>query len=61
MTEQKIREAYGQHCCAYGIVATVADFILFKAGYLAMLNSLERADSVLRVPALYYLPEGITK
>jgi hypothetical protein len=60
MTEQKIREAYGQHCCASGIVATVADFTLFKAGYIAMLNSLERAGGCGGME-LYYLPNGVTR
>lgn len=60
MTEEKIREAYGQHCCASGIVATVADFTLFKIGYLALLNSLEFVGSN-KVKSLYRLPEGVTK
>lgn len=59
MTEQKIREAFRKFAKEHDNIYD--DWDSFKAGYLAMLNSLERADSVLRVPALYYLPEGITK
>lgn len=69
-TEEKIREAYERITTESGFKQTVGGFILFKAGYLAMLNSLERMGSQQVVNSrtgkgrnapLYILPEGVTK
>jgi len=59
-TEQKIREAYERITTESGFKQTVGGFICFKAGYLAMLNSLERAGGCGGME-LYYLPNGVTR
>lgn len=65
MNEEKIREAYERITAESGFKQTVGGFILFKAGYLALLNSLDGPLSI-RVrgsvtQSLYALPEGVTK
>lgn len=60
MVEEKIREAYERVTTKSGFKQTVGGFILFKAGYLAMLNSLEFVGSN-KVEMLYRLPEGVTR
>jgi len=59
MTEEKIREAYERITTESGFKQTVGGFILFKAGYLAMLNSLELDEMSCSI--LYRLPEGVTR
>ena len=60
MNEEKIREAYERITTDSGFKQTVGGFILFKAGYLAMLNSLGWSGSYGGAD-LYYLPEGVTR
>lgn len=59
MNEEKIKEAY-RDC------DTIPEgtYEFFKAGYLALLNSLEpifATTSVTKTELLYRLPEGVTK
>lgn len=67
MNEQKIREAFEKHCNGD---EQYFDEVSFSAGYMALLNELERMGSqqVVSVKtgksknaALYMLPEGVTK
>jgi len=63
-TEEKIRGAYERITTESGFKQTVGGFICFKAGYLAMLNSLENVWAETAVGCaeeLYRLPEGVTK
>ena len=60
MTEEKIREAYERITTDSGFKQTVGGYICFKAGYLAMLNSLECVGTN-KVETLYRLPEGVTR
>jgi hypothetical protein len=62
MTEQKIREAFSKEVWSdtvwEGCGPTALD--IYTAGYLAMLNSLERAGGCGGME-LYYLPNGVTR
>lgn len=62
MTEEKIREAYERITTESGFKQTVGGFICFKAGYLAMLNSLEPTNYYVSHSAtIYHLPGGVTR
>ena len=58
-TDQKIREAFITYDKASGPI----EFMCFRAGYLALLNSLELSEWVRDSDnePLYALPEGVEK
>lgn len=58
MTEEKIREAFRKFVKEHDDIYD--DWESFKAGYLALLNSLERAGGCGGME-LYYLPNGVTR
>lgn len=60
-TEQTIREAYERYSGGYAPEEHEVSYQDFKAGYLALLNSLEKCGSELRGRDFYFLPEGVTK
>lgn len=62
MTEQKIREAFSKEVWSDTVWEECGPTALdiYTAGYLAMLNSLERAGGCGGME-LYYLPNGVTR
>ena len=65
MTEEKIREAFRKFVKEHDDIyddweSFKASYQSFKAGYLALLNSLERAGGCGGME-LYYLPNGVTR
>lgn len=58
MNEEKIKEDFRKFAKEHDNIYD--DWESFKAGYLAMLNSLEFVGTN-KVETLYRLPEGITK
>lgn len=59
MTEEKIREDFRKFVKEHDNIYD--DWDSFKAGYLALLNSLEHCGTELRGKDFYFLPEGVTK
>lgn len=58
MNEEKIREAFLEF--QRNMQVSDREFYAFKAGYLALLNSLERGGGFGGME-LYYLPNGVTR
>lgn len=64
MTEEKIREAFIAHRKLENIRQDSFEYYTFRAGYLALLNSLEYVfaeTKVNKTETLYRLPEGVTR
>jgi len=60
MTEEKIREAFLEF--QRNMQVSDHHFYAFKAGYLALLNSLEPTNYYVSHSAtIYHLPEGVTR
>ncbi len=59
-TETKIREAFEKHYGTMPFPDAEEMYPIFRAGYLALLNELEKAGGCGGMD-LYYLPEGVTK
>ena len=61
-TEDKIQKAYQAFEDEYAIDHTIqrGSYVIFRAGYMALLNELEWASGY-NALATYYLPEGVEK
>ena len=60
-TEAKIREAYEQVCHDAAMPERTHGYIMFRAGYLALLNQLKMGGwTENKRHILYRLPEGVS-
>ena len=61
MTEDKIRDAYNNLIYSNQEFDTPGNYVFFKRGYLAMLNSLVPRYHIAANEMMYQLPEGVSR